>query len=241
MASEPRVVEPFACDERRYAGDVANWSCVLWDVDGTVVDASEGILRRLIEAHEHFGHLPPTHDDLIHWIGPPMYQSFQERLGMTSEEATGAVTFYRTLNKRDGYATGVRLYDGVAELMAEIAAAGIPQSTASSKPEPQVVALMDHFALDGHLTATVGSSPDERTRASKTDVIREALVRLEAQGADISRPVLVGDRHHDIDGGAETGVPVIFVSWGFSEPAESDGAIAVAHDAHELRALLLGE
>jgi phosphoglycolate phosphatase len=51
--------------------------------------------------------------------------------------------------------------------------------------------------------------------------------------------VLVGDRHHDVDGGAEQGVPVIFVRWGFSWPHESEGAQAVVEDTDQLRALLL--
>ena len=31
------------------------WTCILWDVDGTIVDASDGILRRLTITLEHFG------------------------------------------------------------------------------------------------------------------------------------------------------------------------------------------
>lgn len=212
---------------------------MLWDVDGTLVDASDGILRRLIEVHEHYGKTPPTRDDLIHWIGPPMYETFQERLGFTPDEATEGVKYYRSLNARDGSATWAKTFPGMPELVADIHAAGIPQATASSKPENQVVTLMDHFGLDRYLTATVGSTPDERTRASKTDVIRESLARLTAAGVDTSRPVLVGDRHHDVEGGAETGVPVIFVTWGFSDPAEADGSIGVATTPDELRSMLL--
>ena len=58
-------------------------------------------------------------------------------------------------------------------------------------------------------------------------------------GVDTSRPVLIGDRHHDIEGAADHGVPVIFVRWGFSWPHESEGAQAVVEDADQLRALLL--
>lgn len=216
------------------------WTCVLWDVDGTLVDASEGILRRLTETYAHFGFAPPARADLIHWIGPPMFDSFQDNLGMTAEQAAEAVTFYRSLNKRDGSAAGARLFPGMAALMHQVADAGIPQATASSKPENQVVDLMDHFALSDLLVATVGSTPDERTRATKEDVVRESLRRLSEAGVDVSRPVLIGDRHHDVEGGAAVGVPVIFVGWGFSDPAEADGALARVDDVEQLRARLLG-
>lgn len=217
------------------------WTCVLWDVDGTIVDASDGILRRLTITLEHFGKRPPTRAELVHWIGPPMYDSFQANVGMTPAQSSEAVAFYRVLGKQDGYTTGAKLFPGVAELIRDIAAAGIPQATASSKPEIQVAALMDHFDLSPSLTAIVGATPDEKTLSAKSDIVAEALRRLRAAGADTSRPVLVGDRHHDVEGGAAQGVPVIFVRWGFSWPHEADGAQAAVEDVEQLRRLLLFE
>src|SRR6218665_2268273 len=200
------------------------YSCVLWDVDGTIIDASVGILRGLNVALTHFGPPAPTRDDLVHWIGPPMFESFQAQAGMTPEESAEAVTFYRTLGKADGYTTDVRTYPGVPEIIRDLHAAGIAQATASSKPEIQVDALVDHFALRPYFITTVGATPDESTLASKTDIVAEALRRLAERGADISRPVLIGDRHHDVEGGNANGVPVIFVDWGFSNAHEGDDA-----------------
>ena len=215
------------------------WTCILWDVDGTVVDASEGILRRLTIALTHFGQPAPTREELVHWIGPPMFESFQTNVGMTAARASEAVAYYRQIGKADGYTTGARLYPGVGELIAEVDAAGIAQATASSKPENQVLALMDHFDLAQHLKVIVGATPDEKTLATKADIVAEALRQLAEKGVDTSRPVLIGDRHHDVEGGAAHGVPVIFVRWGFSWPHESEGAQAVVDDAAQLRSLLL--
>ncbi len=217
------------------------WTCILWDVDGTIIDASDGILRRLTITLEHFGRRAPTRAELVHWIGPPMYESFQANVGMSPAEAEDAVSFYRTLGKADGYTTGARLFAGVGELIADVDAAGIAQATASSKPEVQVVALLDHFDLSRSFAAIVGATPDERTLSAKSDIIAESLRRLRAAGVDTSRPVLIGDRHHDVEGGADQGVPVIFVRWGFSWPHESAGAQAAVDDMDELRSLLLVE
>jgi phosphoglycolate phosphatase len=118
-------------------------------------------------------------------------------------------------------------------------AAGIPQAIASSKPEVQVDALLDHFDLTPYFTAVVGATSDERTLSAKADIVAEALRRLDAGGAETGRSVLVGDRHHDVEGGAQHGVPVIFVRWGFSWPHEADGAQAAVDDVPALRALLL--
>jgi phosphoglycolate phosphatase len=215
------------------------WSAVLWDMDGTIVDASEGILRRLGTAMQHFGHPEVTRAELVHWIGPPMFESFQKQLGMTPAQSAEAVSFYRELARDEGYTSGARLFPGVAELLHDLHAAGVPQAIASSKPEVQVDALLDHFALTPYFTAVVGATPDERTLSSKADIVAEALRRLRAAGADTSRPVLVGDRHHDVEGGAAHGVPVVFVRWGFSWPHEAEGAQASVDDIAALRGLLL--
>lgn len=219
--------------------ETSPWSCVLWDVDGTIVDASEGILRRLTTTLEHFGKTAPTRGELAKWIGPPMFESFQVNVGMSPDEATEAVAFYRTLNKQEGYTSSAELFPGIADLIAELHAAGVPQATASSKPEAQVVALMEHFGLAPDFVTMVGATPDEKTLSAKADIVAEALRRLSAAGVDIDRPVLIGDRHHDIEGGEANDVPVIFVRWGFSWPHEADGAQAAVDDAQALRDLLL--
>ncbi len=213
------------------------WSPVLWDVDGTIVDASDGILERLGITMRHFGHPEISRAELVHWIGPPMFESFQAQLGMTPDQAADAVTFYRSLTK--DYTTGVRLFPGVADLIRDLYDAGVPQAIASSKPESQVLALTDHFGLTPFFTAIVGASADERTLATKSDIVAEALRRLRVAEVETSRPVLIGDRHHDITGGAAHDVPVIFVRWGFSWPHEAEGAQAVVEDAAQLRELVL--
>ena len=37
-------------------------------------------------------------------------------------------------------------------------------------------------------------------------------------------PVIVGDRHHDIDGGRLNGIASIAVTWGYAEAGELDAA-----------------
>jgi phosphoglycolate phosphatase len=215
------------------------WTSILWDMDGTIVDASDGILGRLQIAMKHFGHPEVTRSELVHWIGPPMFETFQKQLGMTPAEAAEAVTFYRELGLRDGYTTGAKLFPGVADVIAHVHAAGIPQAIASSKPEVQVLAILEHFDLTPYFTAVVGATADERTLSHKSDIVAEALRRLRAADADTSRPVLIGDRHHDVEGGAANGVPVIFVRWGFSWPHEADAAHAAVDDTTQLEGLLL--
>lgn len=216
------------------------YSCILWDVDGTIADASAGILPRLRQVFASLGLPEPDADELSLWIGPPMHESFRLRAGLDQEQAHDAVARYRELAAADGYASSVEIYPGVPEVLRAVQDAGVPQSTASTKPENQVRAILEHYELIDAFTAISGARPVPEGRADgKSFVIGQALQRLRAAGVDTSRPVLVGDRHHDVEGGAEHGIPVIFVDWGFGEPDEADAAAFRVSDVDDLRALLL--
>lgn len=217
------------------------FSCVLWDVDGTIADATPGIFPRLVEVLASFGQPAPDPASLSRWVGPPLYESFQSLAGLNALEAEGALTRYRSLAARDGYAASVDIYSGMPELIAELAAAGVPQATASTKPENQVRAILEHNGLLDRFTAISGARSGAVGRSdNKSDVVGWAIERLQAAGVDVSAPVLIGDRHHDVEGAAEHGIPVIFVDWGFGEASEGDAAAYRATDADALRSLLLG-
>ena len=95
-------------------------------MDGTIIDASEGILQRLQVTFDRLGKPAPTRDDLIDWIGPPMLESFQRNAELTADEAHSAVEFYRSLHDLNDMGAGTRVYDGVVDLLGEVAAAGVP-------------------------------------------------------------------------------------------------------------------
>lgn len=216
------------------------YSCILWDVDGTIADATPGIFPRLHQVLASFGLPTPDPASMAAWVGPPMYESFQTLAGLTPDQAGEALTRYRALAASAGYAASVDLYPGVAEIIRAVSAAGIPQATASTKPENQVRAILEHYDLIGEFSAISGARSGTIGRTDgKADVLGWALERLTAAGADVSRPVLIGDRHHDIDGAAGFGIPVIFAEWGFGDASEGEAATSRAADAQELRALLL--
>ena len=214
------------------------YTCVLWDVDGVIADASAGIMPRVQQVLADLGRPVPTTDDLRAWIGPPMLESFERLAGLSPEESIVAVGRYRELASSEGYARSVRLYPGVAELIGELSAAGVPLSTASTKPENQVRAILEHYRIDGLFTAIAGARSDADIRDTKADVVGRALERLRAAGADTSAPVLIGDRHHDVEGAAVHGVPVVFARWGFGAPDEEHGSVAAVDDPADLRPLL---
>ena len=214
------------------------FTSILFDLDGTIVDSAPGITATLVYTFETMGLRIPSPAELLAYVGPPILDSFRDRAGMSLGEAAEALAIYRPRYLESG-ALDSSLFPGVADVLRAVHAAGIPMSLATSKPETPATLMLSHFGLLGEFDIITGASDDE-VRSSKEDVVAEALVRLAEFGADLSRPVLVGDREHDVEGAAANGVPTIFVDWGYGSAAEQAGTIAVAHTPTELQELLLG-
>ena len=213
-----------------------HYSAILLDLDGTVTDSAPGITDTLAWTFTQLGMPVPPPEELLRYVGPPLLDSFRDRAGLTLEQRERALEVYRE-RYLDRGAYDSTLYAGMGLLVRDIAAAGIPLSLATSKPETPATLMLEHFTIAEHFDIITGASEDE-VRSAKADVVAEALVRLRAMDADLSRPVMIGDRIHDIEGAAVHGIPTIAVTWGYGDDEERRNARAIAHDADELRSLL---
>lgn len=211
------------------------YTCVLLDVDGTLVDSGPVIIDALEHALKTMGVDVPPIDELSKYVGPPLWVSFP-LLGVPDDQVNEAVAQYRAYYKHICLTPPV--YPGMVALIKDLHAAGIALGTATSKQEHMAKDQMEHLGLASYFTEIIGATPDPH--CDKSAVVQDALNRLEAKGADISRAVIVGDRHYDLNGAKATGIDSIGVAWGYAEPGELDPATHVVQDVDALRVLLLG-
>ncbi len=225
--------------EQTRAPIARTWSCILFDLDGTITDSAPGIVHRLALTLAEMGAPVPTPAELLRWVGPPILDSFRDFAGFTPEQSARALDIYRRLVTEVGPYNESAVYPGMAGLLQRLHGLGTPLAVSSSKPESQVVPILEHFGLASFFTVICGASDDE-TRSAKADVVAEALRRLDELGIDTSRTVLVGDRIHDVEGAAVHGIPAVVVEWGYGSPAEAVDAMAVVHSTDQLATLLIG-
>jgi phosphoglycolate phosphatase len=215
------------------------YSAILFDLDGTIMDSAPGITSTLSYTFDRLGIPPQPQSELLRYVGPPIMDSFRDYAGMDLETAQRALEIYREKYLNDG-AYDSTVYPGLPQLLKRLGESPLPMSLATSKPEIPATLMLEHFSLANCFDIITGASDDE-VRSSKQDVVAEALLRLEALGADMSNPVLIGDRVHDMEGAALNGIPAIFVTWGYGTEAEQAGAVSVVETPEELGRLLLGD
>ena len=109
---------------------------------------------------------------------------------------------------------------------------------ATSKPEKFAKIILEHFNLSRYFDFAAGATLDE-TRSNKDTVIAYAL--SECNITDKSRAIMVGDRHHDIDGARINGISSVGVLYGFGDRKELEtaGADYIAEDVNALYNILL--
>ena len=216
------------------------YEVVLWDFDGTLVDTSPGIFQSLRTAFDRLGVAQPSQELLNRFIGPPLMHSFQNFLGMSTEEAQRAVKAYR----EDYTAVGLynsRIYDGLEPLIRKLRAQGILCGVATLKPQPMAEELLHHFGIAELFDACAGNSLDESGTTTKAQVIRRALMELGHPEPDAA--VMIGDTFYDYEGAREAGVAFIGAAYGFGLSSGDDVSrmpgCALAQNAQELERLLL--
>ena len=72
---------------------------ILFDLDGTLIDSSEGITKSAQYALSHFGIDEPDRNSLFFFIGPPLINTFMEHL-KRSKSTENAITKEVYLNVR---------------------------------------------------------------------------------------------------------------------------------------------
>ncbi len=213
------------------------YTAILFDLDGTISDSAPGILESMTHTFRTVGVPVPDHATLMSFVGPPIMDTFRTAMGMDDAQAEHTLAVYREHYLSRG-ALDSAMFPGIDVVLRTLHEAGLPISTATSKPETPATVILDHYGLTRYIDFVTGASDDE-VRSAKADVVAEALRRLQAAGHDVSRPVLVGDRLHDVEGARVHGVPVVFAEWGYGAPSEAEGTVAQAATPLDLLPILL--
>ena len=185
------------------------YKCVLFDMDGTLVNSYEGIYRAYRQAFACLG-LPFLGDAFVQTaIGAPLPFVFEHLCGMSRERAVQAIRCYREYYAKQGWRQ-VQVYDGMRETLGELKEAGCFLATATLKKETFAKQILQETGLLSLFDAVCGM--DEDDRLTKADLIRRGM---EAAGALPEETVLVGDSEFDLAGAGQAGIDFLAVTYGF--------------------------
>lgn len=240
---------------------------ILFDLDGTLTESGPGITRSVQYALHQMGIEEPDLQKLEPFVGPPLNLSFRERYGMSEEETGRAIHYFRESYDTKGiYENNV--YPGVRELLQQLHEQGSRLAIASSKPEPMVHRVLEHFEIAGYFDVIVGSHVEEELdnkmgADNKLLMVKKALqglgLSVEPDSGAAGEPepamtealrqarrksyAMVGDRSFDMNGAKANHVTAVGVSYGYGSRRELEeaGADFIADTVEELGRILMAD
>lgn len=208
----------------------------VFDVDGTITDSAPLITRCVSRTLAELGLPPQTSAQLQRWVGPPLFVSFRDFAGLAEDDIPEAIAVYRTHYTARMY--DVPVFNGIREALTTLSQERIILAVATSKIERLIGPILNRLELAAFFTEIAGSREDEPLQ-TKASVIADVLARLRQRGLSTHNAIMIGDRHHDIDGGRANNLTTVGVTWAGTALEEFADAHSIAHTPDQLIDIIL--
>ncbi len=214
------------------------YKLVIWDVDGTLLDTSSGLISSTRYMIEKLG-LPKVSEDVLKsFVGPRIQDSLSRVYGLTGEAGKEAAAVFRN-HYKEGDVLKAEPYPGIEEVLKNLSDADIKMAVATNKRQDFTDALMQKFGFDKYLSCVFGTDPEGKY--VKKDLINMCVDYFD--DIDKTDAVMIGDSTYDAEAAMDVGVDFIGVTFGFDFKSSEDMAafkpIGAVADIKELKELLM--
>ena len=202
---------------------------IAFDLDGTLVHTAPDLMGALNTLLGEEG-LPPlpleTAPMLVGRGAKIMIERGFAAAGEPLHEPRASVLFDRYIALYLArIADESRPYDGVIDVLNELEAEGALLDVCTNKRTELSLALLDALGLTGRFKAIVGADMAPRPKPDASHLLHTIALA----GGDPKRALMVGDSINDVLAARNAGVPVVLVSFGYTDipPADMDADVLI--------------
>jgi phosphoglycolate phosphatase len=214
---------------------------VVFDLDGTLVDTAPDLINALNVVLAREGLPPMPLASARNMIGGGARKLIERGLEAEGREVSLAELARLTDDFIDHYAEHIaddsRPFEGLEAALDELAGDGYRLAVCTNKLEWLSRRLLDRLSLSGRFAAICGA---DTFGVSKPDpaILRQTVARA---GGALAETIMVGDAGTDVGVARRAGVPVIGVSFGYTEVPIADlKPDRVIHHMRELKRAVEG-
>ncbi len=211
------------------------YKSLLFDLDGTITDSSEGIINSIIYALEKMDVTITDKEILKKFVGPPLMDSYKKYFAFTQKEAELGLKLFREYFSEKGIFEN-RLFEGMEQLLHALYKNGYELVLATSKPDVYAKQILEYFDIKKYFSC-ISACPMDEANTTKLDVIKSALEMTSVKNKE--EILMIGDTSFDIIGAKICGIDSIGVLYGTDTAEELKNATYLAKDIEELRKILL--
>lgn len=217
------------------------YDVIAFDLDGTLSDPAKGLVQGFVYCFKKLGIPYDDEESLRKYIGPSLYDEWQEDFGFTPEEANAAIEVFREYYNIYGWWDNV-MYDGIPEMLDSLKRAGKKVVLATSKPLDTAKKVLELFGLTRYFDFIGGAISHENDQ--KWQVLNWSLSEV---GVDLRDPdslakcIMVGDRKYDAEGAQICGIDSMGVLYGHGTEKEmtSSGFTVLVSSVAEISEYLI--
>ncbi|PCG19209.1 HAD-IA family hydrolase [Brachyspira sp. G79] len=209
---------------------------ILFDLDGTIIDSSLGIMNGILYGIKKINETynlnidTPNNETLRKFIGPPLDLSFRKYCYDDEKLSLEFVKFYREDYNGNNGLFNCSLYDGIYDLIKKLSENNYRVFLATAKPKETALRIIEHFVMEKFFTGFYAPTLGGKIK-NKLDVLKEAL---EKENFEKDKTVMIGDRIDDIDAAKNVGIDSIAVRYGFGNDDEFQNAVYVVNNTKEI-------
>jgi pyrophosphatase PpaX len=182
---------------------------VLFDLDGTLIDSIELILRSAEFAFAKCGVACPTRAQWLEGVGRPLPTMFAKFASGGQTEVDALILAYREFQMAN-HDSLVTAYPGISELLEGLVSRGHRLAVVTSKTGALAARGLGHTGIAHHFQTVVGMDASQRHKPHPEPV----LIALDRLGVSPGAAWFVGDSVHDMESGNAAGVSTIGALWG---------------------------
>ncbi|MBP1763534.1 MAG: haloacid dehalogenase superfamily, subfamily variant 3 with third motif having or [Firmicutes bacterium] len=209
------------------------YNMMIFDVDGTLLDTSEGIIRAVRYTVEKCGFAEPEEAVMKTFIGPPIKESFARIYGVDGKTADELTMIFRDRYK-DVDLLKAKRYDGILTVFESLKSLGIQSAIATYKRQDYAEKIVRHFGFGRYTNIIFGA--DNENKLKKKDIIEKCII--ESRMENNSHFLMIGDSDNDALGARQLGIDFLGVTYGFGFRTKEDiyaqGAVKAVDTAYEI-------
>jgi phosphoglycolate phosphatase len=208
---------------------------LVFDLDGTLVDSAPDLHAALNASLNHANRGGISLDDVHHLVGQGARVLLERGLSATGglpsdEEFEQLFNFFLDFYQKN-IAVHSLPYEGVLNALIQCRAENATMAVCTNKPEAMARQLLDELELSQFFKATLGGDSLPVRKPHKDHIHKT----IEAAGGSVDRAIMIGDSVFDIEAAKNSEVPVIAVSFGYTDrPVIELNPTAVIHHFDEL-------
>lgn len=184
--------------------------CLIWDIDGTLLNTKEGLLASYRYAFRQLG-LPDLPDEeIFSFIGPSPQTVFMENFHLTKEQAQHGADIFRE-RYRNHDLLKAEPYAGILEVLSFFHCSGFKQAIATNKRHDYAIDICRHFGIHHYCFPILGT--DNTSSIGKAGLILRCLEFIGQ--TDKTMSVMIGDTSGDRKATEKAGIVFLGVNYGF--------------------------